>query len=219
MLTEGRRNRCFGIASVLALVCALGLSVLAMSAASAPAFSTATPSRMVLKVSDLPRGFYVVRNQTGSYTNRDILRDYGRAVAAKAERLGRITGYRATYGQRDPNKGALPGVLAFGATVSLYRTARGAHAALAIRDFGCRREGFTVIGLGGNPPVGADTRVCTRGKRIGGIPSRYFLVQWRNGRATGGVFVVAAEGAVTPVAALTGGRKQNRRMTAELRQH
>ena len=74
---------------------------------------------------------------------------------------------------------------------------------------------FTIIGLGGHRPVGPDTLVCTRGKRLGDARVRIFAVQWRNGRATGSVYVSAFEGAVTPVAALTGARKQNRRMTAE----
>jgi hypothetical protein len=191
-------------------------AVLTLLAASAVAASTPAPSRMVLQASDLPSGFLVVRDETGPYTNSDFIRHNGRAFALKVRRWGRITGYRAFYRQRDPNKGALPGVLAFGASVALYRTARGAHAALADRGFGCRHRGLTVIGLGGHRPVGADTLVCTTCRRIGSTCTRFFFVQWRNGRTTGAVYVASVEGAVTPLAALTGARKQNRRMTAEL---
>jgi hypothetical protein len=106
-------------------------------------------------------------------------------------------------------------VIGFGAAVALFRSAHGAHAALADRIAGCRNKTFTIIGLGGHRPVGPDTLVCTRGKRLGDARVRIFVVQWRNGRATGSVYVSAFEGAVTPVAALTGARKQNRRMTAE----
>jgi hypothetical protein len=42
------------------------------------------------------------------------------------------------------------------------------------------------------------------------------VIQWRNRRATGVVFVVAVEGAVTARAALTGGYRQDRRMAAQL---
>jgi hypothetical protein len=172
---------------------------------------------MVLRASDLPRGFVVVRAETGPYTNSDVIRDFGPALAPKLRRWGRITGYRAFYRQRDSARGALPGVIGFGASVALYRSARGAHAALADRAGGCRNKAFTIIGLGGHRPVGPDTLVCTRGTEIGTARGRIFLVQWRNRRATGGVYVVALQGAVTPLAALTGARRQNRRMTAELR--
>jgi hypothetical protein len=191
----------------------------ALGVLSAPAVAASTPasSRMVLRASDLPPGFVVVRGETGPYTNGDVIHDFGRAIAAKLRLWGRITGYRAFYRQRDSARGALPGVIGFGASVALYRSARGAHAALADRAGGCRNKAFTIIGLGGHRPVGPDTLVCTRGTEIGTARGRIFLVQWRNRRATGGVYVVALQGAVTPLAALTGARRQNRRMTAELR--
>jgi hypothetical protein len=192
-------------------------AVLALLPASAVAASTSAPSRMVLRASDLPPGFLFVRDETGPYTNSDVIRDFGPAIAPKLKRLGRITGYRAFYRQRDPVRGALPGVIGFGASVALYRSAHGAHAALADRAGGCRNKAFTIIGLGGHRPVGRDTLVCTRGERSGSARTRIFLVQWRNRRATGGVYVIALQGAVTPLAALTAARRQNRRMTAQLR--
>ncbi|HET6642571.1 MAG TPA: hypothetical protein VFG93_04800 [Gaiellaceae bacterium] len=156
-------------------------------------------------------------NETGPYTNSDFVRDHGRASALKMRRWGRITGFSAVYRQRDPTKGSLPGVLAFGANVAVYRTVRGAAAALADPESGCRQKGFTVIPVAGHRAIGPGTLVCTKGAVIRRLRVRIFLVVWRNSRATGGVDVMAAEGAVTPVAALTGARKQDRRMTAELR--
>jgi hypothetical protein len=173
---------------------------------------------MVLHASDLPPGFLIIRSLSGPSTNSDVIRMEGRAIAPKLKRWGRISGYRAFYRQqRDPVNGRLPGVLAFGAGVSLFRTARGAHAALAEPGYACRDKAFTIIGLGGNRPVGSDTLVCTSPEKIPSVRRRVFLVQWRNGRATGAVNVLTVEGAVTPLAELTGARKQNRRMTAELR--
>jgi hypothetical protein len=194
------------------------VGILALLVGSGPLVAASTPvtSWMVLRASDLPPGFVVDRTQTGPYTNRDVIRALGPAVAAKLRRFGRVTGYRALYRQRDPERGALPGVFGLGAAVVLFRSARGAHAALADPIAGCRNKTFTIIGLGGHRPVGPDTLVCTHGKRLGAARVRIFLVQWRNGRATGSVYVSAFEGAVTPVAALTGARKQNRRMTAGL---
>jgi uncharacterized RDD family membrane protein YckC len=192
--------------------------ILALLVGSGPLAAASTPatSRMVLRASDLPPGFLVDPAETGPYTNRDVIRALGPAAAAKLRRFGRITGYRAFYRQRDPERGALPGVIGFGAAVALFRSAHGAHAALADPIAGCRKKTFTIIGLGGHQPVGPDTLVCTRGTRLGAARIRIFLVQWRNRRATGSVYVAAVEGAVTPVAALTGARKQNRRMTAAL---
>jgi len=216
VMSFGGQERVFRIRPARSNTLALLIGALLVPIAGvALATSTPTVSRMVLQASDLPPGFVVVRKGTGPYTNRDVIRDFP-ALAAKLRRLGRITGYKAFYRQRDPARGALPGVFAFGASVTLYRAARGAHAALDLRAGGCRSNAFTIIGLGGHRPVGPDTLVCTRGKRIGAAPVRIFLVQWRNRRATGGVYVVAVEGAVTPVAALTAARKQNRRMTAQL---
>ena len=192
-------------------------AALGILAASAVAASTPATSRMVLRAADLPPGFVVVRAQTGPYTNRDVVRDFGRAIVPRLRRYGRITGYRAFYRQRDPARGSLPGVIGFGASVTLYRSAGGAHAGIADRAGGCRSKGFTPIGLDGHAPVGPDTLVCTRGARLGTARARVFLVQWRNGRAAGSVYVVALEGAVTPLTALVGARKQNRHMTAELR--
>jgi RDD family len=192
--------------------------ILALLVGSGPLAAASTPAtgRMVLQASDLPPGFIVDRVQTGPYTNRDAIRALGPAAAAKIRRFGRVTGYRAFYRQRDPGRGALPGVIGFGASVALFRSARGAHAALADPIAGCRNKTFTIIGLGGHHPVGPDTLVCTRGTRLGAARVRIFVVQWRNRRTTGSVYVAAFEGAVTPVTALTGARKQNRRMTAAL---
>jgi hypothetical protein len=192
-------------------------AALALLVASAHAASTARPSRMVLHVPDLPPGFVVVRSETGPQTNGDLIRSHGRALAPKLRRWGRITGYRALYRQRDPVNGSLPGVLEFGAAVGLYRSAPGAHASSADRSSPCRQKGYTIIGLGGHRPVGPDTIVCTLGARARGVRVRIFLVTWRNGRATGGVFVGAVEGSVTALTALIGARKQNHRMAAELR--
>jgi hypothetical protein len=192
-------------------------AVLGLLAASAVSAAIPTTSRMVLQVSDLPPGFLVVQGETGPYTNADVLRDFGPALGPKLRSWGRVIGYRAFYRQRDPASGVLPGVIGFGASVALYRSARGAHAALVDRASGCRNKAFTIIGLDGYRPVGPDTLVCTRGKRIGTARARIFLVQWRDCRATGGVYVVALQGAVTPLAALTGARKQSSRMKAQLR--
>jgi len=192
----------------------IGVLLVPLAGAAVAASAPAT-SRMVLRASDLPPGFVVVPKETGPYTNRDVIHDFP-TLAAKLRRFGRITGYKAFYRQRDPARGALPGVIAFGASVTLYRTARGAHAALADPAAGCRSKSFSVVTLGRHRPVGPDTLVCTRGKRIGAARVRIFLVQWRNQRATGGVYVISLEGAVTPLTALTGARKQNRRMTAQL---
>jgi hypothetical protein len=199
---------------------ALSLSavgVLAASGRPSTAVSSITVSRMVLQASDLPAGFVVVRKETHPTTNGELIREHGRAVAKKLRRWGRITGFTALYRQRDPGAGSLPGVFYFGARVALWRSAQGAHAALADPISGCRNKGVTIIPLAGHRPVGPDTLVCTSTKRIKGARLRTFAIQWRNRRATGVVFVVAVDGAVTAQAALTGGYRQNRRMAAQLR--
>jgi len=191
--------------------------VLAASGGFSTAASSITASRMVIRASDLPAGFVVVKKETGPKTNGELIREHGRAFAKKLRRWGRITGFSAVYRQRDPGRGKLPGVFDFGGSVALWRTAQGAHAALAEPGLGCRHTGFTIIGLDGHRPVGPDTLVCTTSNRIKGARLRTFVIQWRNRRATGVVFVVAVDGAVTAQAALTGGYRQNRRMAAQLR--
>ncbi|MDQ3874756.1 MAG: hypothetical protein M3322_04275 [Actinomycetota bacterium] len=171
---------------------------------------------MVLRASDLPPGFVVVASETGLRTNRDLVRDQGTRTARKLERWGRITGYVATFKQRDVQKGTLPGVVNFIATVAVFRTAAGAHAALTDASSPCRRKHMTRIPLAGHRPVGQDTLVCGRGLRVRGVRIRLFLVQWRNGRAAGLTGVTALEGAATPLTALTAARRQSRRMSAEL---
>src|SRR5262245_1807658 len=125
-------------------VTAVGLLIGAGAAALAGfAFArsdVAAPGRMVLRASDLPYGFVAVRDQTGPHTNTDVSREKGRAFAPKLLNWGRIDGYRAVYRQRDVVNGSLPGVFEFGSDVSLYRSARGAHAALADPASGCRHD-------------------------------------------------------------------------------
>jgi len=199
-----------------------GLLLAALSSApafAAPAFAqpgVPHPSRMVLRASDLPLGFVALRKQTGPHTNADVIRDKGRSIAPKLLRWGRITGYRAVYTQRDPSTGSLPGVIEFAAEASLYRTARGAHSSLTDRGPGCRKD-ETNVPLAGHKPIGADVLVCTATESVPpGHVLRIFRVQWRNGRATGGVGVVMAEGAATATTAWTAAQAQNRHMTAEL---
>jgi hypothetical protein len=207
-----RLTRAAVISAVLATAAMITIAALAgFAAAAAP-----NPSRMVLRVSDLPSGFAAVRDKTGPHTNAAVIREKGRAFAARIRRWGRITGFRAFYRQRDVGGGSLPGVLGFAADVSLYRTARGAHASLADQGFACR-EGETIVPLAGHKPFGSDTLICTASESTGGTPVRVFRVQWRHGRATGSTSVVTIDGAITAAAAWTAAQAQNRHMTAELR--
>jgi hypothetical protein len=201
-------------------VTAIGL----VTAAGAAAFAglalarsdVAAPNRMVLRASDLPYGFVAVSDQTGPHTNADVIREKGRAFAPKLRSWGRIGGFRAVYRQRDVVNGRLPGVFEFAADVSLYRSARGAHAALADPASGCRHD-EEVVPLAGHRPFASDTLICTAGETISGGRVRIFRVRWRNGRATGSVSVVVAEGAGTALTAWTAAQRQNRHMTAGLR--
>jgi hypothetical protein len=178
---------------------------------------TPNPGRMVLRASDLPLGFAAAAGQTGPHTNRDVIREKGKAFAPKLLRWGRITGYRAVYTQRDVSNGSLPGVVEFGADASLYRTARGAHAALTDQGPGCKKD-EAVVPLAGHRPFGADTLICTHAESVSrGHVLRVFRVQWRTDRATGSVGVVMADGAATVMTAWTAAQAQNRHMTAELR--
>jgi hypothetical protein len=171
---------------------------------------------MVLEASDLPPGFAVEAQGTGVQTNQDVIHKFGRAIAPKLRRWGRLTGYAVTYQQSDPKSGALPGVFAFLGAVALYRTPAGAHASLQAPPLGCRGSGFEPITLAGHRPPGPDTVLCTQGTTINGARVRTFLVQWRRGRATGGTAVSEIEGATTPQAALTAAYTQDKRMRAVL---
>jgi hypothetical protein len=175
-----------------------------------------TAKRMVVQRSDLPRGFVLRASESGPRPNARVVREHGPSTRAKLRRWGRITGYVAVYGARDASKGELPGVFSILGNVSLYRTPAGARSSLGDRDAGCGRADATPIPLAGQAPIGPQTRLCSLIRRINGVDTRLFLAQWRNGRATGGVAVHAVEGAVTPLTALIVGRKENRRMTAEL---
>jgi hypothetical protein len=181
----------------------VAVAAVAVTVALAPTAGAArmpSPAWMVLRASDLPPGFVVVRRKTGPWTNGDRIRRTGRAAARKIERWGRLSGYKAMLEQRDVRNGALPGVFTFVATVDVFRTASGAHAALSDPASGWRAKAKKM------------TRVP-----LADVWLRVVMVQWRNGRAFGVVGVTSIEGAVTPLAALTAARRQNRRMSAELR--
>jgi hypothetical protein len=167
---------------------------------------------MVLRASDLPPGFVAVRDQTGPYTNGDAIRDKGRA---KIRHWGRVTGFRAVYRQRDVANGSLPGVFEFAAEVSLYGTIRGAHASLVDPRSGCMRD-EVVVPLAGHQPFAPDTLICTASELVSGARVRTFRMRWRNGRATGSVAVVTAEGAATAQTVWAAAVKQHRHMTAGL---
>src|SRR5262245_30334901 len=105
-------------------------AALAIVVGPAAASTNVALNRMILKSADLPAGFAVVASRTGPFTNREIVKEVGESVAPALERYGRITGYRANYVQRDPEHGAAPGMFSVQASISLYRTQRGAHAAI-----------------------------------------------------------------------------------------
>jgi hypothetical protein len=195
---------------------ATGTAIAALAGLALAHSDVAVPSRMVLRASDLPSGFLAVRDQTGPHTNGDVVREKGRAFARKLRTWGRIGGFRAVYRQRDPSHGSLPGILEFATDVSLYRSARGAHAALADPMSRCKDDEEVVL-LAGHRPFASDTLICTAGELVSGERLRIFRVRWRNGRATGSVAVVLAEGAGTARTAWTAARMQNQRMTAGLR--
>ena len=201
------------------LVTCIGTITAVLLLAGSAGAKAPSPSRMVLRLSDLPPGFVTVARETGPRTNADIVREFGRSIAPKLVRWGRLSGYDAIYRQRDLQTGPLPGVLTFSAFVSLYRTAAGAHASQASRQNGCRRKEFQRIPLAGRRAPGPDTLVCTEATTINGTRLRRFLVQWRNGRATAGVAVAEIAGATTPQAALRAAYEQNGHMAAALSRH
>jgi hypothetical protein len=64
---------------------------------------------------------------------------------------------------------------------------------------------------------GSDTLICTASEVASGERVRVLRVRWRNGRATGSLAVVVAEGAGTAGTAWTAAQMQNQHMTAGLR--
>jgi hypothetical protein len=192
----------------------IAAAVAALAAASIPAAGAgvqpAAPDTrsMVLRLSDLPRGF---GRSEGAYVTNTYL-DRASGVNKDYEKLGRLTGYRATY-----RRVGISGVLGVDAFASIYRSSAGAHDSYAQSLAGAMQDGGpTFRWLTLKPRLGNETRVYLVTELESGMRVDYYTIAWRRGRVFAEVIGGGVSGRITlaQVAALA--RKQEARIVGAL---
>ena len=175
--------------------------LLAIGAFAAPASAVVRdvdPRSLVLRSSDVPKGFALDRDETGLRTNESEGKT--KSGAALIARFGRVTGYEAEWdGDR--------GLASIVSRADVFRTPAGARGLLRLSTSELRASGIkglrrTAVGIGDEGYV-----------FHGGPHAELAWVQWRSGRVTGSL----AGWGVTRDVLVRLARTQQRRIAAALR--
>lgn len=176
------------------LVVAAAAALLLPTAASG---KTLDPARLVLRLSDLPAGFRVDRDETGLRSNAREARSDPRLPRLFA-RWERLTGYQAQYDR---------GGQTVASRVDVFRSRQGAAGFLAWYAAELRRSG--IGGLRRSPLRLGDGGWLYQGA----APTIFFVAVWREGRVFAGAVGLGLERARV----LGLARVQQRRIAAALR--
>ena len=186
----------------------VGLLALALAGASATASLAAAASlkALVLRAGDLPAGYKVDAERAVSLT--EAAREAWGAPTLR--RWGYVQGYEITYVIGNSVKGVLTQPAGIASSVSVYRSASGAHASVAASAALCRIAPNSL--LASQARIGDETYLCFRRHRESGVTSVVYGVIWRDGRLKAGVQITGFEGATTRAIALRLAEKQDSRL-------
>ena len=185
--------------------------LLVLAAAAAPAgVSLASPApdpkALVLRLQDLPTGYKV--GSAHSVPLEMAAREaWGKATL---ERWGYLGGYDARYTLDTSNTGDLlaqPALVE--STVSVYRSAAGAHASVAASAALCNKPPNSELALGTR--IGDEAHLCYRKRTVGAVASVVYAVIWRDGRLKAGVQIAGFEGAASAALAVRLAKEQDSR--------
>ena len=192
-------------------------SVLVFAVASALAAGL-DPSRLVLKLSDVPKGFAVDAKNTAVFSNAQVATAENKPDdLAKFNNWGRLTGYQAQF-TRNPGPGKYGSIAVVISRVSVYKAISGTVASFADTASNCAGSGLPKVPSPGR--LGYATVACSGTVTSQGSKLRLYALYWRHGRVTASVLLggFAATTNATDMAALgwTLARAQDAHITAAL---
>jgi hypothetical protein len=183
----------------------LAVAVIALGTTAASGASAPDTKRMVLRLQDAPAGFeqtlgrYVSNKQAA--VGSQVKKDYAK--------LGRITGYEATF-----EKSGLTGLLQINSSSSIYKTARGAHDSLLASAAGAEKATprFRRLSLGGS--LGHEARLYKATLTNEGTKIDIISVVWRYKTVFSTVIAGGISGTFDPAQVVGLARKQQGRALA-----
>jgi hypothetical protein len=197
------------VTAVALLAAAATATAMAEPTAAAAAAANPKPSRMVLRVDDLPAGFEVAKQYVA---------DLGRAAKenGRAARTLRGWGYLVGYQREFLEPASARRVVA---SASVYATVAGAHASVLDSVAATRTTlaglPFRPVSLGGS--VGADFHAYRVAGPYQGAKIELYVTVWRHGRVKSVVEIGGPAGSTSAGEALRLVRAQERRIAAEAR--
>ena len=146
------------------------------------------PAALVLRLGDLPQGFSVSRADTGPV-------DVPPALAGKLRLWGRLGGYRVRFSRPVSVATMQEGPFEIRSEATVYRSRRGAEAALTYTTRSLIPKPFVPLPMGF--PLGRQAHQYVVETSAYGVESLGYLVVWREGRVDASVSLTGRLGAVS----------------------
>lgn len=186
---------------------ATGSLLLALCLTPAAGATAPNPKLMVLAPSDLPTGF-ATKPSSGYVSMAKAAKDDKLSIAI-FQKYGYISGYEADY-DRDVSLGdVVRGAIEIGSTVSIYQSAAGPKAGLALTASACKKHGIQEsVGT----QIGDESELCSIRQNENGTEVRVYAISWRHGAVRGTVLIAGLDGGVSATQAVQLAKRQERRI-------
>ncbi len=143
----------------------------------------ADPSRLTLRLGDLPAGFAL---QSANVVSLAAAAKEGPQTVADYRRWGYVTGYEADF-LPDQTGASVRGAVLIVSSVSVYKTRRGAAASWTSSVQACLRKRPTCIRLSLSPKIGDGAVLLKARTRSRGVTLSTLAVVWHRGSMKAGV--------------------------------
>jgi hypothetical protein len=197
-----------GLAGVALVASVVAVLLTSSSKASAPAAAPA-PNVLVLQADDLPAGFTLEQGATVSNAQAKAKKG---SVAKDYTRLGRISGYDATY-----TREVASGLFEVESSISVYKTSAGAAESLSLSyDAADANTGGSFKRLTLSTSLGSDPRLYLTRIDQQGTKLDVYTVLWRHDAVYATLAGVGLAGTVDPARVVALAAEQEARISEAL---
>jgi len=175
---------------------------------AAGAAATRDPKAMVLRLSDIPSGFFV---QSQGYESLRAAAAGSPFTVAQYKAWGYLSYYEVDYELAGTGTKVLTGPLEIASSASVYKTAAGAAASFAASRAQCPKHGRL---FSTNAPIGDGSFGCVYSTSKSGVPVVVYVLTWHRGPCKAGIVVDGLSTAVSATRAVGLARLEDTRIRA-----
>ena len=173
-------------------------------------FASATnpdPVKMVLRLSDVPRGFHTA---SSGYKSTAAVAKGSTVSLSQYKAWGYVIGYEADFGQGGSTSDLFSGAAEIASSAAIYRTDAGAEASLTSSAKDCAIAPSHELTV--KTRIGNETHLCEVASKSGDKTAEIYGVLWRHGRVRAFVGLAGIKGRVSATEAISLAIRQDQRI-------